>query len=259
VVDKAGNTRIRSGQTGFVAASQGVKLLEKPKMLSRIEGGLHIYGNPHYTCSPVEMKVALKNIAIGLSKNLPEGTADFEANRRRLAEEIDRRLFGQALCDLLGSQALTKLARSGKLANFIATKSYRGKPLSEYAGGWLGKMLPLRGTPIVTYHKNWIYFLRLFGMEEVGTVEPKPGIPPSPKHVAGLVELMRERRIGVILAANYFDEAKVRSISESVGAVPVIVPIYVGGVEGTEDYFSLVDLWVDSLVAATERRRKAKD
>ena len=69
-------------------------------------------------------------------------------------------------------------------------------------------MLPLRGTEIVTYHKNWIYFVDLFGLEETGTVEPKPGIPPSPKHVTGLVNLMKERDIRIILAANYFDEQK---------------------------------------------------
>ena len=113
-------------------------------------------------------------------------------------------------------------------------------------------MLPMRGLEIVTYHKNWVYFLTLFGLEEAGTVEPKPGIPPSPRHVAELTELMRERGIRLILAANYFDEHKVRSIAESVGAVPVIVPLYVGGAQGVDDYVELVDLWVDSLVRAAQ-------
>ena len=62
-----------------------------------------------------------------------------------LEEEMDRRLFGPELLKLLGSPALTKLARSGKLPGFIKSNSYRGKPLSEYAGGWLSKMLPLSG------------------------------------------------------------------------------------------------------------------
>jgi zinc/manganese transport system substrate-binding protein len=249
VVDKSGNTRVRSGQIGFVAASQGVPLREKPQTLSRIEGGLHIYGNPHYTNCPVRMKTAVRNIAIGLTKNRPESAEVFEKNRLALEEEINRRLYGEDLCRLLGSRALDKLALSGRLVEFVATKQYRGEPLSKHAGGWLAKMLPLRGKALVTYHKNWVYFLALFGMEEAGTVEPKPGIPPSPKHVAKIVTLMRERRITTILAANYFDEVKVRSIAENVGAVPVIVPLYVGGREGVDDYFKLVDFWVDSLVA----------
>jgi ABC-type Zn uptake system ZnuABC Zn-binding protein ZnuA len=103
---------------------------------------------------------------------------------------------------------------------------------------------------IVTYHKNWVYFLTLFSLKEAGTVEPKPGIPPSPRHVTELVELMRVRGIRIILAANYFDEQKIRTVARRVDAVPVIVPLYVDGEEGVSDYFQLVDLWIERLVAA---------
>ena len=250
VVDKSGNTRVRSGQPGYVAASQGMKLLEKPDTLSRIEGGLHIYGNPHVTTGPLQMKVAAQNIAAGLAKIDPEGRELFMRNLEGLVAELDRRLFGEELLRLLGSRTLSRLGESGELVPFLLKNRYRGKQLASYAGGWLEKMLPLHGKAIVTYHKNWVYFLRLFGIEEAGTVEPKPGIPPSPKHVAELVKLMRDREIRIVLAANYFDEHKVRSICKEVGATPVIVPLYVGGVEGTGDYFRLVDLWVDSLASA---------
>jgi ABC-type Zn uptake system ZnuABC Zn-binding protein ZnuA len=250
VVDKSGNGRVRSGQVGYVAVSQGMQLLEKPSTLSRIEGGLHVYGNPHVTVSPLQMKVAARNIATGLAKNDPEGQSFFAENLKEVEEELDRRLFGEELLELLGSRALTKLGMSGELVSFVTNNSYHGRPLAEYAGGWLEKMLLLRSKPIITYHKNWVYFLTLFEIEEAGTVEPKPGIPPSPKHVAELINTMRERDIRIILAANYFDEHKVRSIAESVGAVPVIVPLYVGGAPGAEDYFQLVDLWVDSLLNA---------
>ena len=252
VVDKSGNSRVRSGKVGYVAASQGMQLLEKPATLSRIEGGLHIYGNPHVTVSPLQMKVAARNIATGLAKNDPEGLELFESNLKRIEEELDRRLFGEELLALLGSRTLTKLGTKGELVSFITSNSYRGKPLAEYAGGWLEKMLPLHSKPIVSYHKNWVYFLTLFEIEEAGTVEPKPGIPPSPKHVVELLNTMRERSIRIILAANYFDENKVRSIAESVEAIPVIVPLYVGGAPGADDYFQLVDLWVDSLVEAAK-------
>ncbi len=252
VVDKSGNDRVRSGQVGYVAASQDMQLLEKPSTLSRIEGGLHIYGNPHVTTSPLQMKVAARNIAIGLGKNDPGGHDFFVKNLREVEEELDRRLFGEELLKLLGSPALTKLGMSGELVSFITNNSHQGKPLAEYAAGWLEKMLVLRSQPVVTYHKTWVYFLRLFGIEEAGTVEPKPGIPPSPKHVADLIDTMRERNIRIILAANYFDEHKVRTIAKQVGAVPVIVPLYVGGAPGADDYFNLVDLWVDSLVDAAK-------
>ena len=219
VIDRSGNLRVRSGQPGFVAASEGMRLLEKPKVISRIEGGVHIYGNPHVTCSPVLMKIAARNIAYGLIKNDPDAKEFYLANLKKLHDEIDRRLFGEELVKLLGGRTLCALAEQGKLIPFLKKKTYKGKPLIERCGGWVKAMLPLYGTPIVTYHKNWVYFLRIFGLEEAGTVEPKPGIPPSPRHVAQLIRMMRERHIRIVLAANYFDQQKVRTVAEKTGVV----------------------------------------
>lgn len=253
VVDKSGNGSVRSGQPGFVAASRGMPLLEKPQTLSRIEGGLHVYGNPHVTTSPLMMKHAVRNIAAGLAARDPAGADFYRANAKEVEAELDRRLYGEELVRLLGAPTLGKLAEKGELAKFLLSHDYRGRKLSTYAGGWLEKMLPFTGKPIVTWHKNWVYFLRLFGIEEAGTVEPKPGIPPSPRHVTELTETMKERGIRLILAANYFDESKVRTIAESIGAVPVVVPLYVGGEPGVDDYFGLFDLWVARITAGATK------
>lgn len=254
VVNKSGNTRVRSGEPGYVAAAQGMNLLEKPEVMSRSEGGVHIYGNPHINCSPINMKVAARNITIGLIKNDPEGKAFYEANRDKLLDQIDRRLFGDRLVEFIGGETLCKLAEKGSLIGFLQEREFRGAPLINSLGGWMGEMMPLRGTPIVTYHKNWVYFIRLFGLEEAGTVEPKPGIPPSPKHVTELVEQMREENIKILLAANYFDEQKIRTVAGRVDAEPVIVPLYVGGAEGVNDYFQLVDYWINGILAAAEKK-----
>jgi zinc/manganese transport system substrate-binding protein len=254
VVDKSGNTRVRSGEQGYVAASQGMRLLEKPKVMSRSEGGVHIYGNPHVNCSPINMKVAARNITIGLIKNDPEGIEYYNANLDILLDRIDRSLFGDQLVDFIGGETLCKLSEKGTLMTFLQENEFRGEPLIGYLGGWLGDMLELRGTPIVTYHKNWVYFVRLLGLEEAGTVEPKPGIPPSPQHVTDLVDLMRARQIKILLAANYFDEQKIRTVAGRVDAEPVIVPLYVGGVPGVGDYFQLVDYWVDGILAAASSK-----
>jgi ABC-type Zn uptake system ZnuABC Zn-binding protein ZnuA len=253
VVNKSGNTRVRSGERGYVAASQGVTLLEKPKVLSRSEGGVHIYGNPHIMCSPINARIIARNIAIGLTKNDPDGRDIYEANLEKLLDEIDKRLFGEELVGLLGGDALGKMAEKGTLIPFLTTREFRGKPLTDYLGGWMQKMMPLRGKAIVTYHKNWAYFGHLFGLEEAGTVEPKPGIPPPPRHVTELIAQMRARKIQIILAASYFDEHKIRTVAERVGAEAVIVPLYVGGREDVGDYFELVDCWVDGLLSAAEK------
>jgi hypothetical protein len=64
---------------------------------------------------------------------------------------------------------------------------------------------------------------------------------------------MKERNIRIILAANYFDQQQVRTVAARTDAEAVVVPIYVGGAEGTEDYFKLVDFWIDGLLKATEK------
>ena len=255
VVNKSGNTNVRSGQIGYVAAAHGMHLLEKPKVMSRAEGGLHIHGNPHVTCSPIQMKVAVRNITYGLIKNDPEGKEFYLKNMESLQDELDKRLFGEELVEMLGGKTLCDLAEKGRLITFLNEHEFQDKPMIDYLGGWLKEMLPLRGTSIVTYHKNWVYFLRLFGLEEAATIEPRPGIPPSPRHVAEVMKLMRERRIGIVLAANYFDEQKVKTVAAKVNAVPLIVPLYVGGVPEVKDYFQLVDYWVQGLLRAAKEAR----
>ena len=254
VVNKSGNSRVRSGEQGYVAVSHGMALLEKPEVLSRSEGGVHIYGNPHVTCSPLNVRVAARNIAIGFIKNDPAGKEIYEANLNRLLDKIDRHLFGDELIELIGGDTLCKMAAKGTLIPFLKKRTFQGGPLIDRLGGWLGKMLPLRGTPIVTYHKNWAYFIQLFGLEVAGTIEPKPGIPPSPKHVTELVKQMRERKIKILLSANYFDEQKIRTVADRIDAEPVIVPLYVGGTREAGDYFQLVDCWLDGLLAAAAKK-----
>jgi len=238
--------------------AKGLDLLEKPKVLSRSEGGVHVYGNPHITCIPVNMRTVARNIAAGLIKNDPEGKAYYQEHAEKFVRELDERMFGKALVEILGGDTLAELAAQGKLYGFLEKQTHEGKPLIEQLGGWMGQMRPLRGKPIVTYHKNWVYFFTLFELEEAGTVEPKPGIPPSPNHVLGLIESMRQRDVRILLAANYFDQHQVKTVAERVNAEAVIVPLYVGGEQGVVTYFDLVDLWVKRLLAAARNRQVIK-
>lgn len=256
LVDMSKNSKIRSGQSGYVSASDGIDLLEKPEVLSRSEGGLHIYGNPHIITSPLNFKTIAENITIGLEKNDPANSAFYRQNLQNFKRQIDERIFGKQLVELMGGDMLTKLALSNRLMDFLQTKSYKNKKLIKYLGGWLKEGLVFRGKKIVSYHKNWIYFKQLFGIEVIGYVEPKPGIPPSPRHVEELVQDMKKNRVKVLLAANYFSEQKVREICRKVGAVPAIVPMGVGGAPGTDDVFKLADFWVSELRKAFEQAGK---
>jgi len=247
VIDKSQNPDIREGQVGYVAVADGIDLLEIPSIVDRSQGGVHIYGNPHIHTSPLNAKHIAQNIAIGLKKVDPAGGETYARNLERFQRRIDERLFGKDLVAILGGKTLERLALSGNLISFLENKELRGERLVDKLGGWMKDLLPLRGRKLVTYHKNWIYFTRLFGLEVVGEVEPKPSIPPSPRDVEKLIRTMDRLDVKVVLAANYYDEDKVERICEAVGAVATVVPISVNGAPGVEDYFRLVDGWVSRL------------
>jgi ABC-type Zn uptake system ZnuABC Zn-binding protein ZnuA len=252
VVDKSGNRRVRSGEIGFVGVAEGIELVEKPTIISQSEGDVHVFGNPHITTSPINAIHVARNICVGLVKNDPDNRPYYENNFALLKAEIQNRLFGEELVKTLGGDTLCTLAARGQVIKFLEENQLQGKPLVDKLGGWMKKIMPLRGMPVVVYHKDWSYLLKLFGLEEAGDVEPKPGIPPSLKHVTTLIDLMQQRHIRLILAANYFDEQKTNSIAEKTGAKAVILPLFVGGAPGLDTYFQLVDHWTDALVKAAE-------
>jgi len=254
VIDKSGNSKVRSGENGFVSVSEGIPLIEIPKVLSMIEGDVHTQGNPHFTCGPLNMRKGAKNISIGLIKNDPANKTFYEENLKNFQQEIDIHLYGEELVGLFGGEPLCRLAREGKLVKFLEDNKLQDEPLIDKLGGWMKKMMPLRGTPIVTFHKNWSYMTKLYGLEVPVYIEPKPGIPPSAKHVNDLIKLMEDRDIRILFCANYFDQRKVNSIAERVNAAAVIVPLYVGGAEGFNEYYKLMDYWTDELLSAAQTK-----
>ncbi len=249
LVDKSGNARIRDGQPGFVAASAGIHMLDVPSNTSRAAGDVHVYGNPHIHTSPINAKTIAANIAAGLERIDPDGAEDYRARLDAFRRRIDEALYGKELPALLGPETLDRLAETGRLVSFLREKQYQGKPLLDRLGGWLRRALPLRGKKIIAYHKNWIYFTTLFGLEIVDYVEAKPGIPPSARHVHDLIDTIERRHVGVLLSATYFAPSKPRLIAERTGCRVVRVSLEPGG-KDAPDYFALIDLWIDRLLAA---------
>jgi len=253
LIDTSGNKKVRSGEQGFVAVSHNMVLMDKPEVLSQELGDVHVEGNPHFTCSPLCMRKVADNITTGLIKNDPAGKALFEENLKKLKLKIDNHLFGEELVTMFGGDLLARMAQQGKLLDFLEKNKLQDKPLIGKLGGWMKALMPMRNQKVVVYHKNWTYFVELFGIQVVGTIEPKPGIPPSAKHVVNLSSLMKNQDVRVVFTANYFDEQKAKKVADNVGAESVIVPLFVGGAEGVDDYFDLVSLWVDSLMKAGKK------
>jgi ABC-type Zn uptake system ZnuABC Zn-binding protein ZnuA len=245
LVNKSGNRNITDGAVGYVSAAQGIGLLERPASADRSAGDVHIYGNPHIQTSPINAGAIATNITTGLCKVDPDGCEAYRANLADFNDRLARRLYGDRLVGLLGVDTLHSLAGSGRLVEFLEERGF-----ADQIGGWLAEAMAFRGRKLICYHKNWIYFTTLFGLEIVGYVETKPGIPPTARHVAELIQRIEDEKVGVLLAANYFERRKPELIAERTGIVPVVVPMSVGGEEGVATYFDLVDLWIGRLNTA---------
>ncbi|MDZ7261676.1 MAG: metal ABC transporter substrate-binding protein [candidate division KSB1 bacterium] len=248
LLDKARNKKIMDGAIGYVTASPGIELLQKPTTaLSRTEGDIHIYGNPHIHTSPINWKKISENILIGLKKVDPENSAYYEERQKAFVHEVDRSMFGDELVDLLGGETLTKMLLAGTLFDFLGAKEYQGEKLIQKLGGWLKEALPFRGKKIIEYHPTWTYFARDFGLEVVAYIEPKPGIPPSARHVKEVIDKIKAQNVELLLVATYFEKNSPRMIEERTGIKAVFLPLGVGGVPETSNNFELVDYWIAKL------------
>lgn len=113
---------------------------------------------------------------------------------------------------------------------------------------WEREGARLKGVPIVVYHKDFSYFIRWMGMVETGTLEPKPGIPPSPAHLAELVDQMKSTPAKVIVYAPYNSSKAADFLSERTNIPTVLLPFTVGGTDKAKDLFGLFDDTIERLL-----------
>ena len=237
----ARNTRILAAGPGYVDASTGVAVVEIPTSLSRSEGDVHPYGNPHYLADPLNAATVAGTVAEALKRADPAGGASYEEGRKAFVKRLYEALFGKELVDLAGGAKLAREGAAGTLDAFLDGTQVGGAPLRSRLGGWLGTMQAVKGRPIVTYHKDLSYFAARFGLKVVDYVEPKPGIQPSAKHLQELTERLKAGEAGVILTRPYVEHRSTNLLAERTGVKVVMLPLEVGGVPEATDYFALFD------------------
>ena len=204
------NPKLLAGGGGYLDASQGAEILEKPTTkVDRSAGDVHPEGNPHYWLDPDNGRVIARSIAAKLGQLRPADKAYFD----------------------------------GRLADFE-------KRLTEATKRWDAALAPYRGAQVVTYHNSWPNFLKHFGLVAVGYVEPKPGVPASPAHTLELVGLMKEKKVKAILVEPYFDRKTPDDIASRTGAEVVVLLPSVAGKPEITDYFKLFDADVAAVLAA---------
>lgn len=117
---------------------------------------------------------------------------------------------------------------------------------------WQKQFAPYHGAKIVTYHKDFVYLAERFGLEVVETLEPKPGIAPSPSHLAAVITTMRAQNAKVIIVQPYQNRKTAETVARQTGATVLDIPQQPGAVRGTDTYVALMDYLVRTLVSALQ-------
>lgn len=244
----------------FVDAKPGfIVKLNKADML--IEGGLQLEigwlpslvlgarnqkilpGNPGYFNASAGIAI----IDVPASANRAMGDIHPLGNPHYMLDPLNGKIVASHICERLCQ--IDRANGEFYKSNLHAFSKRLDQKLSE----WQKTLEPFRGTKIVTYHKVLPYFAQRFGLNVMGTLEPKPGIPPSPAHLNTLIPMMKSEGVKLIIAEQ-FRERKIPAFVESqTGAKVVVIPIMVGGQKGTGDYIALFDYIINQIASALNR------
>jgi len=115
---------------------------------------------------------------------------------------------------------------------------------------WQSALARIKGKPVVAYHTSWRYFAGYTGMNIVGFMEPKPGVPPAPSHIAGLIQTMQRTGAKVIIIEPFYDRKMADFVASKTGAKVLVLPPSVGGAKGLDDYIKLMTSDIQQLAAA---------
>lgn len=210
LVTQSGNPRIQPGNPGYLDASQFAEVLEIPQ--GQVTRAM---GDVH-----------------------PQGNPHYwmdPDNGRRVAKGIAGKLGQMQPADA---------------QYFMQRYEDFSKRLTEAEKRWEEQMKPLRGLKVVTYHRSFPNLAKHFGLNVIGYVEPRPGIPPTPGHTIEVIQTMKREGAKLILVEPYFDLKTPDSIASNVGGKVLVLPPSVGGVNEATDYFKLFDYDINLLVKA---------
>ena len=146
-----------------------------------------------------------------------------------------RHIAGRVFEALVAIDSESKVAYQKRYDDYLAKLTEAEKRWSEIGTKW-------KGEKIIEYHQEYRYFAHSRGIDVIGTVETKPGVPPTPNHIAHVIDLIKRERVKVIVTAIWSNNATVRRIAEESGAIVLEIPNMCGGLPGTETWIGMMDV-----------------
>jgi len=171
-----------------------------------------------------------------------------EASREGVERKLLARIPDARILELI-AEKLGQL-RPGDKAYFDGRLADFNTRLDAAEKRWSAAMAPYKGAKVVTYHRSFPNFADRFGLNIIGYVEPRPGIPPTPQHTLDLINEIKRQNVKLLLIEPYFDLKTPNAIGRDTGAKVLVMPPSVGGVKETSDYFKLFDYDINLFVEA---------
>jgi ABC-type Zn uptake system ZnuABC Zn-binding protein ZnuA len=215
LIQGSGNPRLLLGGPGRIDASRSVPILEVPA--GRVDRSM---GDVHPQGNPHYTLDPL-NAAL-ITANIVEGLARVGPEQRAKFEQRRQQFLDR---------------------------------LTAAVGRWSRTMEPFQGVPVIVNHNSWIYFLTRFGLRQAGTIEDRPGIPPSPAHLGRLIQHMKQHDIKIVILEPWGDRKIAERVANEAGAKVVLLAHAVGSVKGIDTYLHLFERNIDALTAAFRESR----
>ena len=201
------------------------------------------YDHPGY----VDCSKGIEPVEVPLSTDHSEGDVHPYGNPHYMLDPVLAKTAVSNVCDALIATAPQYTADFEKNRDAYIAK------LDAKIKEWKADLAPYKGTKFVSYHEHWPYFAARFGLDYVGTIELKPGIDPTPRHIEDLIAEMKAEHVPIVIREPQFPERVPALIAKQTGAILIKLPIMPGGVPGTDTYIKEMDYIVNSFVKALKK------
>ncbi|WP_372371381.1 metal ABC transporter substrate-binding protein [Candidatus Uabimicrobium sp. HlEnr_7] len=222
------------GKEKHLSVADVVRHLHNPEKYAFTDS-LHADGNPHFLLDPIEGIKTAKLISEKLSQLLPLQKDFFNKNYQTFRQKIATLLVGEQLAQKYSVEKLAVMYSENKLEQFLVKNGDK-----EKLTGWFKKLHSLRDRSFVGDHDLWPYMARTYGLAILGYLEPKPGVPPTTKHLKKLIEKMQNNNVKILLTCPYFDKRHVKFVAEKSGAIVVNMAHQVKALDGTNSYIEML-------------------
>jgi len=224
----------------FVTVGLDLETGWSPQLLSSSRNTKIQKGSSGY----VDASEGVNLLQVPIAANRAEGDIHIYGNPHYWLDPLNGKIIARNIAN--GLERVDPSNKSFYEANLVSFNNKIDLKLKE----WQGKMAAYKGSKIIAYHNEWVYFETRFGLQIVDFMEPKPGIPPTPSQLVKVIKEVTANKIKVIISSPYFTTSSSDVVSKQTGVKELTLATSVGAFDSVKDYFGLFDYNIDNLITA---------